>query len=157
MKYFIVMLFVATPFFGKAAMAHSIAVTVDFSIGQPSFSDIYDLNLNNDVIADAVKAELKAKGYKVADSWKEATNGSEIKITMSAREVLKAGASCAYAVSTLMDGVSNGTAKESNVKRVAFNYSSTLHSYGGECNAAVYQDSHNQILSAIIRWIDKIY
>lgn len=157
MKYILVAFLAAISFGVKTAgAADAIALTVWYNVLPGSGPQVEALRLGQKEIFDIARTALEAKGWKVVRSPKAALGGAEVKLDINVVQNAGGGGNVGFAVALGMYGVSNGTSKVSNTKRVAFNYSSALVSYGGSYDFAV-ENTRKDVASQITQWISSSF
>lgn len=132
--------------------ANPIALTVTYKVAPGSGPQVGELGLGQKEVFEIAKSALENKGWKVVRSPSDAAGGVEAKIDINAVQNAGGGSAVGFAVAIGMFGVSNGTSSAAKVKRVAFNYSNTLVSYGGSYDFAV-QNTRKDVATSIKQWI----
>ncbi len=139
------------------ARAASIVLTVSSKVAPGSGNQTGSLRLSQSEIFNIAKEALEAKGHRIVSSPNDATEGIEAKIDVHVVQNAQSATSTGFAVSVGMFGISNGNANaKKDIKRVAFNYSSALVSYGGAYDFAV-RNTRRDVATYIRGWIADIF
>lgn len=138
----------------SAYAADPIALTVTYKVVTASGPQVGELGLGQKEVFEMARSALENKGWKVVRSPSKVAGGVEAKIDIIVNATQNAGgeSTVGFAVAIGMFGVSNGTSAVSNVKRVAFQYSSTLVNYVGSYDVSV-QNTRKDVATSIKQWI----